>query len=113
MTNDKRRHPRAALTLLVQFKFQNFEDFAQSFSRDLSESGVFIETPTPRQAGSTVFVQVLLQNGARLVECMANVVRVEDGKGMALQFASMDDASRQVIRDLVNRQQDGATKPDG
>ena len=107
MTTDKRRHPRASLSLLVQFKFESFEAFAQSFSRDLSESGVFIQTDKPRPQGSTVFVQVLLHNGARLVECMATVARVEEGRGMGLEFASMDDASRQVVRDLIARQQQG------
>lgn len=98
---EKRRHPRSPLTLLVQFKYDNFDKFMEAMSRDLSEGGVFIKTAQTRALGSSVFIQVLLSNGAKLLEGMAKVVRVEPNVGMGLEFEALDEHSRAVIADVL------------
>lgn len=105
MSQDKRRHTRTPLNLLVQFKFENYDKFVEGFSRDLSEGGVFIKTQKTQPVGTTLFIQVLLNNGARLVEAMTRVVRVEEGVGMGLEFQALDDRSLQLVRDVVQTRQ--------
>ena len=107
--DNRRRHTRFTLNLLVQHRFQNFDEFAKDTTLDLSEGGMFFRTEHPHPVGSQVYFQLMLQNGARLVEGLGRVVRVVDPAkdqqgglaGMALEFVNLDDHSRTVIRDAV------------
>ena len=48
--DERRKHPRTPLSLLVQFRFNTFEDFLADYSHDISPGGMFIiptNQPTP------------------------------------------------------------------
>jgi hypothetical protein len=71
---------------------------------------MFIETDAAGQVGDTISVQFTLREGARLVECLATVVRVHTpdgaGPGMAVEFIGLNPESRQTLSEILRRTQD-------
>ncbi|MBQ4333749.1 MAG: TIGR02266 family protein [Myxococcaceae bacterium] len=107
--SDRRRSPRVALDLLIQYRFESYEAFLGDRSLDISVGGVFICTEAPREEGTLVYLQFRLKEGAPLVEGLGRVVRVNPpgvpGRvaGMGIEFVNLDDESRQTIEDIVTR----------
>ena len=105
--SDKRNHPRAELSLLIQFRFDTFDDFLAEYSIDISTGGMFIRTNTPREEGSFIYLQFSLRDGSRLIEGLGKVVRVnlpdESGRiaGMGVEFVNFDEESMQLIEEIV------------
>ncbi|MFW5878661.1 MAG: PilZ domain-containing protein, partial [Myxococcota bacterium] len=75
---DKRRFPRAPLSLLVQYRFDSFDDFLSEYSADISCGGMFIRTEDPRPVGSMIYLQFALKDGSKLIEGLGRVVHVND-----------------------------------
>jgi uncharacterized protein (TIGR02266 family) len=102
---DKRRHPRAPLSLLVQYRFDSLDDFMAEYSVDISMSGMFIRTSDPRKEGSMIYVQFTLKDGAKLIEGLGKVVRVNPAgaplAGMGIEFVNFDDESMALIEEIV------------
>ncbi len=107
--SDRRRSPRVALDLLIQYRFESYEAFLGDRSLDISVGGIFICTEAPREEGTLVYLQFRLKEGAPLVEGLGRVVRVNPpgvpGRvaGMGIEFVNLDDESRQTIEDIVAR----------
>ncbi|MCP4503714.1 MAG: hypothetical protein GY822_27625 [Deltaproteobacteria bacterium] len=105
---DRRRSDRAPLNLLVQFRFKNQDAFAKEFSKNLSSSGMFLETDSPRSEGGFLYFQFQVGHESHYIEGLGKVVRVCDGKGegvkgMGIQFINVDDESQTHIDDIVNK----------
>lgn len=105
---DKRRHPRAPLSLLIQFRFDSLDDFMSEYAIDISYGGMFIRTNEPRDEGSMVYLQFSLKGGARLIEGLGRVVRVNptggsQPAGMGIEFVNFDDESMALIEDIVRK----------
>ena len=104
---DKRRHPRAQLSLLIQFRFDSLEDFMSEYATDMSMGGMFIRTNEPREEGSMVYLQFSLKDGSRLIEGLGRVVRVNRGDGrpdgMGIEFLNFDEESMALIEEIVRR----------
>ena len=73
--DDRRKHSRTPLSLLVQFRFNTFEDFLADYSVNISPGGMFIRTDEPQEEGSIIYLQFTLKDGSRLIEGMGKVVR--------------------------------------
>lgn len=107
--SERRRTPRVALDLLIQYRFESYEAFLGDRSLDISAGGIFICTEAPREEGTLVYLQFRLKEGAPLVEGLGRVVRVNPpgvpGRvaGMGIEFVNLDDESRQTIEDIVTR----------
>ena len=107
--SERRRTPRVALDLLIQYRFESYEAFLGDRSLDISAGGIFICTEAPREEGTLVYLQFRLKEGAPLVEGLGRVVRVNPpgvpGRvaGMGVEFVNLDDESRQTIEDIVTR----------
>lgn len=107
--SERRRSPRVALDLLIQYRFESYEAFLGDRSLDISVGGIFICTEAPREEGTLVYLQFRLKEGAPLVEGLGRVVRVNPpgvpGRvaGMGIEFVNLDDESRQTIEDIVAR----------
>lgn len=103
---NRRRHPRTPLNVLVQFRFDTFDDFLAEYSLNISPGGIFIRTEEPQAVGAVVYLQFSLKDGSRLIEGMGKVVRVSpktpDGPpaGMGIEFVSFDEDSRALIEDI-------------
>ena len=103
----KRRHERAPLSLLVQYRSDTFEEFLAEYSADLSAGGMFIRTDTPREEGALIFLQFWLNDGSKLIEVLGRVVRVNPPgdpnrvAGMGVEFVNVDEPSLALIEEIV------------
>ena len=103
---DKRRHPRTPLNVLVQFRFDTFDEFLAEYSVNISPGGIFVNTDEPRQEGEVIYLQFALKDGSKLIEGMGKVVRVNpvgDPKrppGMGIEFINFDDESMALIAEI-------------
>ena len=104
--DDRRKHQRTPLSLLVQFRFNTFEDFIADYSHDISPGGMFIRTDEPQEEGSIVYLQFSLKDGSRLIEGMGKVVRCNPAgvagrvAGMGIEFLNFDDESMALIQEI-------------
>ena len=106
---ERRRHPRAPVDLLVGLKFESVQQFLAVYAEDLSESGMFLRSEHAgplREVGQTVELRFDAGN-RRIVEGRARVVRVlEPGApgapgGIAIEFVDLDPVSRKLIEAIV------------
>lgn len=106
---EKRRHPRTPLNVLVQYRFDSFDEFLAEYSLNISPGGIFICTETPREQGAVIYLQFTLKDGNRLIEGMGRVVRVNppgDPKrpaGMGIEFTNLDDDSTALISEICSQ----------
>ena len=108
--DERRRHPRTALSILVQFRFESFDDFLAEYSANISPGGMFIKTENPREEGAMIYLQFSLNDGARLIEGMGRVVRsnrpgAAGVPGMGIEFINFDDDSMQLIEEICAARQ--------
>ena len=113
---DRRRYPRYPLSLLVQYRFNTFEDFLAEYSVNISIGGIFIRTDQPLEEGSMVYLQFSLTDGSRLIEGMGKVVRVNApgvrGRvaGMGVEFVNFDEESMALINDICAQREASRSK---
>ena len=114
--DERRRFPRTPLSLLVQYRFNTFEDFLADYSANISPGGMFIRTDKPLEEGSMVFLQFTLKDGSRLIEGMGKVVRVNPPgvkdriAGMGVEFVSFDEESMALINEICAQREAGRAK---
>src|SRR5262245_23006579 len=114
--DDRRRFPRTPLSLLMQYRFNSFEDFLADYSANISPGGMFIRTDKPMEEGSMVYLQFTLKDGSRLIEGVGKVVRVNPtgvkGRvaGMGVEFVNFDDESMALINEICAQREAGRAK---
>lgn len=69
--------------------------------RDLSVSGVFLQTEKPRQQGETAKIEFLVQEGQIRTEAV--VQRLEKSSGLGLKFVAINDEDRPRLAALLTR----------
>jgi uncharacterized protein (TIGR02266 family) len=118
-SSERRRYQRVPLSLLIQYRFDNLDDFLAEYSTDISIGGMFIRTEEIREEGSLIYLQFYLKDGSKLIEGLGKVVRVNrpdpDGKnkgscGMGIEFVNFDQNSMQLIEQIVDRNLSRARK---
>jgi uncharacterized protein (TIGR02266 family) len=102
---ERRRHARTPLSMLVQYRFDTFDDFLAEYALNLSPGGIFISTDAPREEGAIVYLQFALRDGSRLIEGMGRVVRVDAPRGgapggMGVEFLDFDEDSLALVRKI-------------
>lgn len=108
---EKRRYPRSTLSILVQYRFNTFEEFLAEYSLNLSIGGMFIRTDEPREEGSIIYLQFSLTDGSRLIEGMGRVVRTNPpgvpGRvaGMGIEFLNFDEESTALVEEILSSRQ--------
>jgi type IV pilus assembly protein PilZ len=115
---DKRRHPRAPLQLLVQYRFQTVGDFLAEYSSNISLGGIYIRTEQPREEGALIYLQFTLRDGSPLIEGLGKVVRSNPPQGLAagmepgmgIEFMNFDEESMQLIEQIVSDRLEKAQK---
>ena len=108
---DRRKYPRVPLSLLIQYRFDTLEDFLSEYSTNISIGGMFIRTDKPKDEGTLVYLQFYLRDGAKLIEGLGRVVRVNPAEatgdqaaaGMGIEFVNFDEESMELIRQIVER----------
>lgn len=101
---DRRKFPRVPLNILIQYRFDTFEDFVAEYADDLSLGGMFIRTDDTRDEDTHVYLQFSLKDGTRLIEALGRVVRVVDGEegGMGVEFVNLDDDSLALVEAIIS-----------
>ena len=97
---EHRKHPRVPLELLVQVTSDSIAQFRAVHAKNLSVGGMYIETPTPRAVGASVFFQFTVKDGGTLIEGLGRVVHAST-TGMGVEFVSVLEPSASIIRKLV------------
>ena len=106
---EKRRHPRAPLQLLVQYRFQSVGEFLAEYSSNISLGGIYIVTDQPRAEGDLIYLQFTLRDGSHLIEGLGRVVRSNPPgdlppgmkPGMGVEFVNFDEESMGLIEQIV------------
>ncbi len=100
---ERRQFPRVPLNVLVQYRFDTFDDFTAEYAEDLSMGGIFIRTDDVRPIGTHIYLQFTLQAGRRLVEALGRIIRLVPGDdgGMGIEFVNLDDDSRALLARIV------------
>lgn len=107
-SGNKRRYVRTPLSLLVQYRFNTFDDFLAEYSKDISPGGMFIRTNEPREEGSMIYLQFSLKDGSKLIEGLGRVVRVnrpddpDRTPGMGIEFVNFDEESMALIQEICD-----------
>jgi type IV pilus assembly protein PilZ len=110
-STERRKYPRVPLSLLIQYRFDTLEDFLSEYSTDISIGGMFIRTDKPKDEGTLVYLQFYLRDGAKLIEGLGRVVRVnpsdspgdQAASGMGIEFVNFDEESMELVRQIVER----------
>lgn len=102
--SDRRQAERAAL--VVRVEYSTIDEFFSEFTRDINESGLFIETLRPLPLGSEVTLRFNLPGGDSPIETVGRVVRAsagdaDDPPGMGLEFDRLGGEDRVRIDQLV------------
>jgi uncharacterized protein (TIGR02266 family) len=106
---ERRKYERAHLNLLIQYRFETFDEFLVEYSANISEGGMFIRTKEPRAQNSLVYFQFALKDGTKLIEGLGKVVRTSDDPkdpGMGIEFVGFDDESKQMVKAIVDARKD-------
>lgn len=112
-SDNRRKHPRYDLSLLVQLRFDDFDDFVAEYASNISVSGMFIRTPERRQVGDQLYLQFYLKGGQKLIEGLVRVVRViapgagVTDAGFAVEFVNFDEASMALIEEICEARRHG------
>ncbi len=72
--------------------------------RNLSQGGVFIEDPRPLPAGRMLRLLIRLNPQSRAIAVWGMVRRVEEGKGMGIEFLEISAADRATLRSFLREQ---------
>jgi len=72
-------------------------------SRNLSKSGIFVESNATVKIGDEVQLFVGSMRSAAALRAVARVVHVEPGVGFGARFIDEDDESRQCVSTFIDR----------
>jgi hypothetical protein len=84
MLADKRTIERFSLVLPASLQSEGAEK-CNTFTRDISSQGAFVQTANPLALGEMVELNVTLPSGNNFLNAKGTVVRVEQ-EGVAIQF---------------------------
>lgn len=96
--NDQRGHPRVTIVEDLYF-----DDKAIRPLVDLNQDGMFVATEAPYLEGSILELRFRLFQDDRKICTKAQVMYVQEGFGMGLQFVEISDEDRERIRSFVER----------
>lgn len=105
MTDEKgtisgRRHRRAQIPLLVQYRFGPLDDLQTDYALNVSKSGLFIDTDESHEIGARVLVQLTSRDGAHFLQGEGKVVRA--GDGCAIELVGFDDDAQAILDEWVS-----------
>lgn len=105
---DRRTSPRVDVALHLHLVFSDLDELVESYSKNLSEGGIFVKTDNPLPVGSVVKLQIsLVHQSLTYLEAKGEVVHVIDKprkgqeKGMGIRFVKMCEESRKFLKDFV------------
>jgi len=102
--DEQRTGRRKPVVLKVRFRASTVEEFAERYSRDLSEGGMFVRSPGPLpRPGTLLLLECRLSDGALLINGTATVAwtrpqpNEEGPTGFGVRFDELSPESRAVL----------------
>lgn len=104
--SDANRRRWERIEMVVRVDYKTVDELFSDFARNINEGGVFVETDTPCELGSTVAMQFQVPGSEDPIQVMGRVARIADGDhreppGMGIEFEDLDEQSRMLINNLV------------
>lgn len=101
---ERRRSSR--IDLVVRVDYKTVDELFSEFARNINEGGLYVETDTPPQLGSSVALQFQIPGGTEPIQVIGRVVRISEGEGvdppgMGIEFEDLNAQSRELINELV------------
>lgn len=124
--NDQSKGPKTGLEPIakrvpierkIDLRFPNFEGLITGMSANLSTSGMFVHSDTPKPPGTEFDFSIRIeewspiQGVARVVWSRSRSEGPERPAGMGAQFIELDGQSRRMIRWLVDKHLQAGGKP--
>jgi uncharacterized protein (TIGR02266 family) len=116
--DEQRGALRKPVVLKVRFRASTVEEFADRYSRDLSEGGMFVRSPGPLPPpGTVLLLECRLSDGALLINGTATVawVRPQPGEegpsGFGVRFDDLSQESRAVLAMILETSATAAPPP--
>lgn len=110
VNTDPRVSNRVPLERKVVLKFHDFGGFSIEYSANVSTSGMFVKTTSPKPVGSIFIFEIWLGDERKLVHGLGEVVWVRGKEeapdrpaGMGITYLKLDDESRMAIGRVVER----------
>ena len=102
--DERRKSTRESL--IVRLAYQTVDEFFSDFTSNINEGGLFVESETLQELGSSVVVQFRLPGNEEPIMALGVVVHVTDGgatgvPGMGIEFEALDADTRQRVDELV------------
>jgi len=98
----------------VVLKFHDFGGFSIEYSANVSTSGMFIMTTSPKPEGSIFIFEIWLGDERKLVHGLGEVVWIRDKKeasdrpaGMGISYLKLDGESRTALARIVEEHERG------
>lgn len=88
----------------LHYEFKSILDFEDVQSRNISRSGMFIQTETPVPLGTDIAFEFGLRDGFTLLKGRGRVVRVVSSgpvNGLGVEFLALEDSMRRLIDRIV------------
>ena len=105
--DDRRKSER--IDLVVRVTYQTVDELFSEFARNINDGGIFIETESPQEIGSTIQLQFKLPGNETPIEVTGTVVRTSDGSsseeqpGMGIEFGDLGSDHREQINKLIRQ----------
>lgn len=111
MKIEKRRDPRTLIKIKIDYKTKGA--YLYSYSKDLSEGGIFIQTKKPLKVGERVKLKFILPELLEKIETWGEVAWVNEAgtegltEGMGVRFVDLDDKRAKLIEDVIQKIEEG------
>lgn len=99
---EQRKDPRAPLVTQVTCE----QGMSLAFSRDISQGGMFVETPQPVAVGSQVGLRFHLNDGGPVIVASGEVTYQVGKLGMGVRFSEVSPTDRNRIEAYVAKSAD-------
>lgn len=113
---ERRRFNRT--DLLVRIEYSTIDEIFSEFTRDINEGGLFIETETPRAAGTEVAMRFNLPGSNDPLQTVGRVAWVRSATtdapaGMGIEFDELSEDDRTRINVMIRSLRNGPSEMNG
>lgn len=112
MKIEKRRDPRTLIKIKIDYESEGA--YLYSYSKDLSEGGIFIQTSNPLKVGERIKLKFILPELLEKVETWGEVAWVNEGggaegvsEGMGVRFVELESEKAKLIEEVIHKIEEG------
>ena len=102
--NERRRHPRRTVKLMVEHHAPRARDAARDYATDLSSGGMFLRTSRRSTLGETLEVEIAPDSpeaAGKTIKAICEVTRVTP-EGIGTHFTQLDPDSALLLNLIIS-----------